>query len=322
MLETCGCRLLPLIFQRPDCKDIPMLHYASAFSFLRCSRMKVDHIFSRSLTELLLFKNALSFLWCSRMKVDHISSMSPTELLLFENALVLQTMLLNLHHQFPGVVLFFREHPVQLKNFLEFWKERVVFFLYHDSDREKKKPRRTNMDFFAILIIVSLVDPTFLQQKLEQLLFCGNFNLEDCIFTPQQNILFLDLFDTFYELSSAWSIRAIFCGNLNLRYLLRELQKIQLGLYQKVDIRTQDSYALKSESKKRNHNGPPGYSGEFNLDTMEFSRLLKNVGPISMNLFQEQSCRHTIEPILEKLPGIFGLMLSQFQDQNLGDKSS
>ena len=88
MLETCGCRLLPLIFQRPDCKDIPMLHYASAFSFLRCSRMKVDHIFSRSSTELLLFKNVLSFLRCSRMKVDHISSMSPTELLLFENALI------------------------------------------------------------------------------------------------------------------------------------------------------------------------------------------------------------------------------------------
>jgi len=287
MLATFGgCQLLPLIFPRTDSKDIPMIQCASALSFLRCSRMKVNHIFSRSLNELLLL----------------------------ENALLLQKMILTLHHQFPDVILFFREHPVQLKNFLEFWKGKVVFFLFHDSNCEKAKHRQTNMDFFVILIIVSLFDPTFLQQKLEQFLFCGNLDLENLVFTPQQNRLFLELLSLFEELSMDFYVQRIFSGKLNLKYLLQELQTFKLCLYQIADIQIQRKYAEKKDYKKVNHNGPPGYSGKIMFDLRKFSFLLKSFGPITENLFQELMCSHT-ETIFAKFPSIIGLIFSQFQVQ-------
>ena len=286
ILEQFGCQLLPLIFPRPSSQDVSMFQCASALSFLRHSGMQVDHIFFRS----------------------------PTELLLFENALLLQTMILTLHRQFPDVVLFFREHPVQLKNFLELWKGKVSFFLFHDSNCEKAKLRRTNMDFFVILIIVSLFDPTFLQQKLEQFLFCGNLDLENLVFTPQQNRLFLELLSLFEELSTDYDARRIFSGKLNLKYLLQELQKIPLDFYQEYDIQTERKYAEKKDYKKVNHNGPPGYSGKIMVDPRKCSFLFKSFGPITENLFQEQMCSHT-ETIFAKFPGIIGLIFSQFQVQ-------
>lgn len=285
VLTACGCQLLPLIFPRLDCEDIPMIQCASALSSLRLSR-----IFFRSIN------------------IDH------DELLMMENALLLQTMLLNLHHQFPDVVLFFREHPVQLKNFLEFWKIKVDFFLFHDSDREKAKLRRTNMDLFAILVIISLFDPTFLQQKLEEFLFCGNFDLEKCYVTRQQSRLFLELIRLFNELSLEYYIRQIFSEKLNLKYLLQSLRRMKLDLYQECDLQTKGQYAAKKEYKKRNHNGPKGYSGQFMLDSRKFSLLFKSFGPITENLFQDPLCSHT-ETIFAKFPGIIELMFSQFQDQ-------
>jgi hypothetical protein len=296
ILEQFGCQLLPLIFPRPSSQDVSMFQCASALSFLRHSGMQVDHIFFRR----------------------------SYELLMIENALLLQTMLLNLHHQFPDVVLFFREHPVQLKNFLEFWKGNVVFFLFHDADREKAKQRRTNMDFFAILIIVSLFDPTFLQQKLDQLLFCGNLDLERCFFTPQQSRLFLELFSLFNELSSEFNIQKIFFGKLdfgklyyeklNLKYLLQSLQSISLDLYQEYDLDTKRQYAAKKDYKKRNHNGLKGYSGQFMHDSRKYSLLFKSFGQITENLIQDPLCSYT-ETIFAKFSGMIGLVFSQFQNQ-------
>jgi len=231
-----------------------------------------------------------------------------------ENALLLQKMILTLHRQFPDVILFFREHPVQLKNFLEFWKGKVSFFLFHDSNCEKAKLRRTNMDFFVILIIVSLFDPTFLQQKLEHFLFCGNLDLVNLVFTPQQNRLFLELLSLFEELSTDFYVQRIFSGKLNLKYLLEELQTIKLCLYQIADIQIKRKYAEKKDYKKVNHNGPPGYSGKIMLDLRKFSFLFKSFGPITENLFQEPMCSHT-ETIFAKFPSIIGLIFYQFQVQ-------
>jgi hypothetical protein len=164
---------------------------------------------------------------------------------------------------------------------------------------------------------------------LEQFLFCGNIDQENCIFTPQQYRLFLDLLNLFDELSADWDIRRIFSGKLslnyslqelifsgklNLKYLLQELQTFKLCLYQTADLQIQRKYAEKKDYKKVNHNGPPGYSGKIMVDPRKCSFLFKSFGPITENLFQEQMCSHT-ETIFAKFPGIIGLIFSQFQVQ-------
>jgi hypothetical protein len=164
--QTSFVRIFDYFSQKVTMEMLKRIHFNGVLPLIFESYDNCDDQEFLSLKILLGHRNSLPPRYGQLMSL----SFSENRLHLLKTATELQEMVVSMRERYPELVLFLRGNPNAVLNAVLCWTKQVS--LYEVTPQNPVacsiNPQRTPMDFFLIVVLVAVIDPTFLDHVLSK----------------------------------------------------------------------------------------------------------------------------------------------------------